>query len=531
VSRNKLFSILGALVALLLAWSLLGGEGNGDDTVVRGARATRGPLRISVVERGNLSAANSIDYKSEIERQTTILWLVEEGTVVGEGDLLVDLDVSDIEDKRIQQELTVKSAEASHNAAEQKVEIQVSQNQSDLDSAARAVEFAEIDLEKYLEGDWPQQLKDAEDAILLAVEEHERAKDKLDWSTTLFEKEFLTRSELEADELAATRAKLKVAQEQRKLELLKAYDHPKQKKSLEADLEEARREQERIRLRAEARLVEYRTDLETKHAKLVLEQEQLAKIEEQLTKGKIHATVGGMVVYAREGGGRWRQGEPMAEGTAVRERQKIVTIPVTEGMLAEVSLHESVLGKVVEGMPCRLEVDALPGRTFDGVVKFKSALPDQNSWFANPNQRLYRTEVAITGSDVQMRPGMTCSVEFLVGELEDAIQVPLQAVFRDGEDMVCFVANGSGHERRVVEVGESNHELAEIQAGIEEGETVLLSLPAGTTLAPAPRSKEPGGTDGEEDAPPQRRGPPRGAPAADAAKRPGGAAAASDARR
>jgi hypothetical protein len=53
---------------------------------LRGATVQRGPLRISVIERGNLKAADSVVLKSEIEGQSTILKLVAEGIHASKGD-------------------------------------------------------------------------------------------------------------------------------------------------------------------------------------------------------------------------------------------------------------------------------------------------------------------------------------------------------------------------------------------------------------------------------------------------------------
>ena len=39
-------------------------------------------------------------------------------------------------------------------------------------------------------------------------------------------------------------------------------------------------------------------------------------------------------------------------------------------MIVEASLHETVLDRVEVGMPCAIEIDALPGQSFTGRVDF-----------------------------------------------------------------------------------------------------------------------------------------------------------------
>ena len=56
----------------------IGAAFSGDEeSALDGAPARRGPLRIDVVERGNLKAADSIDLKSEVEGRTTIHYLID----------------------------------------------------------------------------------------------------------------------------------------------------------------------------------------------------------------------------------------------------------------------------------------------------------------------------------------------------------------------------------------------------------------------------------------------------------------------
>ena len=79
----------------------------------------------------------------------------------------------------------------------------------------------------------------------------------------------------------------------------------------------------------------------------------------------------------------------MQVGAEVRERQEVISIPSPGAMVAEMSLHESVLSQVHKGLPCRITVDAVPGLAFTGVIDFVSPLPDKNAWFANSNLRLF----------------------------------------------------------------------------------------------------------------------------------------------
>ncbi|MCZ6597380.1 MAG: hypothetical protein O7B99_07075 [Planctomycetota bacterium] len=451
---------------------------------IQGAKVKRGPLRINVIERANLKAANSTVLKSELERRTTILWLIEEGEWVQPGDLLVELDAAEFVEQHVAQEIAVQNAEAANVKADQQLQIQVSQNESDIAMAVQDLEFARDDLIKFREADRIQEEQKAKEDITLAEEDLERKKDELEWSKKLLDQGFLTRTKYEADQLARNSAVILLDQRERALKLLIKYEFPRRKKEYEAAIEEKVRELDRVRLQAKARIVDYEANLASTEARWKLETDELVKLDDQIAKAKIFAPAAGMVVYARERRGRYGDSDPIQEGTEVHERQDIITIPSSEGMIAEMALHESVVEKVLEGMPCVIHVDALPGRIFTGRVKFKAVLPDQNSWWANPDLRVYRADVEILENLEGLNSGMSCSVEIVVKDIPDALHIPVQSVFLDKGNTVALVSDG-GVEVRPIEVGLDNGKWVEVLSGLEEGEVVLMSQPASITLEPA----------------------------------------------
>jgi len=532
---------LPVLIVLLaaLGWGVSQLVGGGDDAAqqLQGAAVQRGPLRISVIERGHLKAADSVTLQNELEGQTTILWLIDEGVEVQAGELLCELDTANLVDDRVEQEIRVQEAESSFVTAQQDHAIQISQNESDIAGATQELDFARLDMQKYLEGDMPQELRSLDEDILIADEELARAVQDLTWSEELAARGFLEQTQLDADRLAKTRAEIALSQAQRAKELYEHFEIPRQQKEFEGNVAEAVRELDRVTLQAKARIADAAADLRSAEATYKLETDKLTKIVSQIDKARLVAPVPGMVVYAVEDRGRWGDGEPMKEGTQVRERQDIITIPSSEGFVAEASLHESVLEKVDLGMACLVTVDALQ-KTFPGTVEFKAVLPDQSSFWANPDLRVYRTEVHLDTAEPRLRPGMSCSIEILVDELPDVTFVPVQAVFLDAGQPVCFVAQTLAQpERRSVKVGQNNGKWVEIVEGLAAGETVLLSLPPGEALVPTPdRGAQ---LDAEEGA---GEGGPAGAPGAGPGRggtggrpqgsygRPGGGTAARDKR-
>jgi HlyD family secretion protein len=454
---------------------------NGGKQIATGL-VQQGPLVISVVQSGTVQNRERAVVKSEVEGTTTILFLVSEGVHVEKGDLLVDLDSSKLVDERKQQQIVVINSEAAFIHARENLAVTTSQADSDVAKADLTQKFAEQDLKKYLEGDYPRELQKAEADINIAKEELQRATDKLDWSKRLADEGYITRTELKADELAAKRAQINLDLADSALDLLKQYTHQRSLDQLKSDVEQAKEALNRTKRKARADVTQAKADLKAKQAEYEREKTKLEEINDQIAKCRITAPMGGMVVYATTGQVSHHQNvAPLEEGQQVRERQELIYVPTDAAMMAEVKIHEASLRKVKIGMPVRITVDAVPGQVFWGRVAKIGLLPDAQMTYMNPDLKVYNTQIDLDDDAGGLRPGMNCRAEIIVEQYADALYVPVQCVVRVGGKTVAYVQTSSGVEQRQVNVGLDNNRMIRVIEGLKEGESVLLAPP----LAPS----------------------------------------------
>ncbi|MGD2017309.1 MAG: efflux RND transporter periplasmic adaptor subunit, partial [Planctomycetota bacterium] len=502
--RGGVLTVLVVIAALAAAaWQsgVLNGLFEGETEVaIEGAEVRKGDLRISEVVRGNLEASDSVSIKCEIEGRSTIIYLAEEGTFLNEGDLVVELDVSQLADELVSQEIEVKNAEAAYTKAREQYDIQVIQNESDIAAAELALELAQLDLAKYTgnpeanePGEWDNELAKAQETVLLREEELATAEKELGWAIKLHAEEFKSQNELEQKQFAKQRAEVQLGQAKRELDLMVKFGNRRKLAELQSDVDTRRRDISKTEKQAAAKIADFEAERESALFKLNREREQLQELKEQVGKSKIYAPEQGLLVYAREKS-RWGSGDTIEEGDEVRERQELCTIPRQGGMTVKASIHETKLKKIQAGLPCLVTVDAFPNRTFEGRVDFVAVMADSGSWRSNPNQRLYKADISLINPIRDMRPGMSCSVEILVEDLEDAIYVPRQCVFLDGGSTIVFKRTATGVERAEVEVGLDNTKWVAIESGLAEGEVVLLAPPADFEPAPVPDAPAPEST-------------------------------------
>ncbi|MBN2374252.1 efflux RND transporter periplasmic adaptor subunit [bacterium] len=467
------------IIGVLILWLIRPGLNDQDPSSLATFTVQKGALTISVTESGTIKPRDQIILKNEVEGKTSILWLIQEGTVVKEGDLLVELDTSQLIDERINQQIAVQNSEAAYIGARENLEVIKNQAQSDLDNARLQLDFARQDLKKYIEGEYPNALKEAEARITLAKEELGRAEETVRWSKRLFNEKYISQAELQADELVLKTKELELELAESSLDLLKNYTHKKRLAELESNLKQAEMSLERTTRKARANVIQEEADLKARESQFRRQKDKLEKIERQIEKTSIYAPVNGIVIYATSArsGGRFRRTEPLAEGQAVQERQELIHLPTTSSLKAEIGVHESSMEKIKKGMPVKVTVDALPDRIFSGTVDMIAPLPDADSAWMNPDLKIYNTVIFLDGNSDLLRTGMTCRAEIIIEQYDHAVYIPIQAVLRVGGEPTVYVVDGKAVKPRRVETGMDNNRMIRIISGLKEGEVVLLTPP------------------------------------------------------
>jgi HlyD family secretion protein len=493
----------------------------------------RGPLRITVTEGGSLQSLNPTTVASSVKGETKIVAVVAEGTQitpadVAAGRVLVELDRSNLEKDRQRQVVTVSASGAELARAQEALKIQENQNESDLRKAALAVEFARIDLQKYvgsalattleeraaeadaldlkalasdaaLGGEALQERRKRESEIDLAKEEVTRATDKLRWTDDLLSKGYVSKDERAADDLALKRQNVAFEQATTALSIFLTYEFGKQVRTLVSNLRESKDEVLRAKRRADSEVTSKRAEAKGKEDKLRLDEEELARIDGEIQSTTIRARNPGLVVYASsEDRGNWMGDEkPIQPGATIRERQPILSIPDPKSLGVRVNVHESALSKVKPGMRASVVVDAFPDKVLAGRVEKMATLPNSSNRWQNPDLKLYATDIVIEDPPDRVRPGMSARVEILVAEIESTLYVPAQAVAMHAGKPSVWRREAGVATPTAVRVGASNDRYVEVLDGVAEGDVVLLAPPRSPAQAgEADGTKAPGGRDG-----------------------------------
>ena len=154
---GTLMVVIGVLVvaaAVGAGWMLLSGAAKPAGSIDPASFYTveRHSFTMTIPARGELHASSQIEIRNRIEDNATITEIVEEGTTVKKGDLLIQLATVKLIDRIKDAQDAVKVGESAVVAAEQSLEIQQSEMESDVARAALEIKLAELAVQAWEKG-------------------------------------------------------------------------------------------------------------------------------------------------------------------------------------------------------------------------------------------------------------------------------------------------------------------------------------------------------------------------------------------
>lgn len=573
-----------ALLALATLLAACGGTTSNAAADAKLFEVRRDDLPITVRENAELQALRETLVRSEVEGQSTIIFIVPEGTQVKQGEKLVELDVSELVEKRANQAISVAKAEAALTQARKEKEILQKELSTKLNTALSNLRIADMELEKLLGrtssgrsegknrdmierlralvnpppappnpavqepaggdagppttdlvrtvdphsyaglvdkvyelllvdeavtkttgpqalaalrrgaeerdmGNMANQILQQADAIKLAMADLKVKEDTYSHSRRLAKSQFITRSELEKDQLNYQSQMSKVSLAWNDLDLLVNYTLARERIKLTQDRDNAGLELERVKGSNEAAEIKADSDLSSKVAEFQLAKERLDNLDRQIKSAVIVAPTPGTVVYARIDRNRGG-GEAVREGIQVRERQELIILPDTTKMRCQVKVQEAQVDKVMRGQAATITVEAFQGETFRGRVSSVAPVADSNSGWMTSDRKVYTTVVELDSDnpDGRLRSRMAANVTIMVDTVKDTLPVPLQAIQRDRAVNYVWKKTPEGPKDVRIRVGRQNTERVEVLEGLAAGDVIYLTPPENVT---APKYEQP----------------------------------------
>lgn len=218
--------------------------------------------------------------------------------------------------------------------------------------------------------------------------------------------------------------------------------------------------------------ISQRADLRNLEISRDMQKLRVDRFQDDLSRLTIRAPMGGLAVMQTlfQPGGEQRQ---IQVGDRVSPRQPFMKIIDSSTMEVEGVINQADSGKVRIGQDAVIGLDAYPGVTYAGKVSRIGALATgpRQSYFI----RTVPIVVQITNADGKVIPDLSAWAEVPIGEAEDAIIVPTQAIRHSGGEAFVEVKTAAGFERRAVKISLSNGPSTAIEEGLKVGEEVRIN--------------------------------------------------------
>lgn len=163
----------------------------------------------------------------------------------------------------------------------------------------------------------------------------------------------------------------------------------------------------------------------------------------------------------------------VVEGAYANETQTVMTIIDENKIGVEFSISKDDLGSISKGQKARVVISS---NEYEGTVEYISRVATTDM-ASQSSTATIKGRIVLDKPDENIYIGVSAKVYIFVGESDDAIAIPYEALNTDVEGDFVYVVNKEGLiERKDVSLGIYSDEYYEILEGLAEGDKVITKV-------------------------------------------------------
>jgi multidrug efflux pump subunit AcrA (membrane-fusion protein) len=171
----------------------------------------------------------------------------------------------------------------------------------------------------------------------------------------------------------------------------------------------------------------------------------------------------------------WSTGNKFQVGDQCWSGFPLIQLPNLSALRANVKINEVDIAKISSGLQVEIRPDAFSDSVFQGEVAVVANLAVNKD--NKSKVKVFPVEVNIKGTDEKLLPGLTVSCRIILGKIEHALYVPIEAVRTEGAEKFVYKEVAGGYEKTTVVTGESNKNYVVVVEGLENNDRVALMDP------------------------------------------------------
>ncbi|WP_405222123.1 efflux RND transporter periplasmic adaptor subunit [Lentisalinibacter sediminis] len=154
-------------------------------------------------------------------------------------------------------------------------------------------------------------------------------------------------------------------------------------------------------------------------------------------------------------------------GNTISANTPMFRVTDLEPIVSYLHVPEKEFGKIEQGQPVFITIDALPGERFRGEVERISPVVDAGTG-------TFKVTVEVDEEDTALKPGMFGRLDIVYDSRPARLLVPRPAVVETESGPAVYVVRDGVVERRPVQTGIAWQNRMEIVSGVEESEQVVV---------------------------------------------------------
>ena len=155
-------------------------------------------------------------------------------------------------------------------------------------------------------------------------------------------------------------------------------------------------------------------------------------------------------------------------GDYVKEGADVVNLESIDPLKVDFRVPETYLKQVQVGQSLQVQLDAVPGKTFDGKVFAVNPLVDAAG-------RSIVIRALVRNPDTSLRPGMFARVRLITKDEQNALVIPEQAIVPLGDEQYVFrVADGRANRVKIA-VGQRRDGVVQVLNGLTANDVVVTA--------------------------------------------------------
>lgn len=274
------------------------------------------------------------------------------------------------------------------------------------------------------------------------------------------------------EELHADYEVTRISQEISKIRFESAgYEADIKRKEIQLNLEKANIALARAKEQIDNRIKIQKEEIKQKKLSINQDRARLQEANETLKKLYLISPSTGIAIINRN----WSSGNKFQIGDQTWSGFPLIQLPDLSSLRATVKINEVDIAKIQKGLKVEIKPDAFSDSVYSGVVNSVANLAVNKE--GSSKIKVFPVEINMNQTSGKLLPGLTVSCRIIIGKVENALLLPIDAIRTEGDVSYVYKKTAKGFQKVIVETSSSNSDFIIVTKGLEEHNTVALSDP------------------------------------------------------